>query len=53
MNEFAGRHNDRPLDTVDQMAAMARGMQGKRLRYQDLIAGGPVYPEWPLPEAAR
>ena len=43
VNEFAGRHNDRPADTVDQMAAMARGMVGKRLRYQDLTAGGPAY----------
>ena len=37
-NEFAGRHNDRPMDTADQMEAMVRGMQGKRLRYEDLIA---------------
>ena len=36
--EFSGRHNSRPLDTTDQMQAMARGMVGKRLRYQDLIA---------------
>ena len=37
VNEFAGRHNQRPLDTIDQMSAMARGMDGKRLRYEDLI----------------
>ena len=43
VNEFAGRHNDRPSDTVDQMAAIARGMQGKRLRYQDLTAGERAY----------
>ena len=36
--EFAGRHNDRPADTVDQMSHMVRGMEGKRLRYADLIA---------------
>ena len=35
--EFAGRHNDRPKDTLDQMAEMVRGMDGKRLRYKDLI----------------
>ncbi len=35
--EFAGRHNQRPLDTIDQMTAMVRGMDGKRLRYVDLI----------------
>ena len=36
--EFAGRHNVRPLDTEDQMVAVVRGADGKRLRYQDLIA---------------
>ena len=35
--EFAGRHNDRPLDTSEQMRAMAQGMVGRRLRYEDLI----------------
>ena len=38
VNEFAGRHNARPLDTIDQMSAMARGMVGKRLTCRDLIA---------------
>ena len=36
--EFAGRHNVRDLDTLAQMVALARGMDGRRLRYQDLIA---------------
>ena len=36
--EFAGRHNVRDLDTVYQMAAVAKGMVGKRLRYKDLVA---------------
>lgn len=45
VNEFAGRHNNRPRDTIDQMAAIARGMQGKRLRYQDLTAGERAYPK--------
>lgn len=36
--EFSGRHNQRPLDTLEQMVLMARGMVGKRLRYADLIA---------------
>ena len=45
VNEFAGRHNVRPRDTADQMAALARGATGKRLRYQDLTAGGPAYPQ--------
>ena len=38
VSEFTGRHNSRPLDTADQMQAMAQGMVGKRLRYEDLIA---------------
>ena len=28
----------RGLDTIDQMGALAQGMIGKRLRYQDLVA---------------
>ena len=39
INEFAGRHNMRDLDTVAQMSALVRGMVGKRLRYRDLVAG--------------
>lgn len=35
--EFAGRHNARPLDTIDQMGQIAAGLTGKRLRYTDLI----------------
>ncbi|MDE2815481.1 MAG: IS1595 family transposase [Chloroflexota bacterium] len=38
VDEFSGRHNDRPRDTIDQLGHMARNMQGKRLRYRDLIA---------------
>lgn len=45
VEEFEGRHNDRPSDTIEQMANMVQGMDGKRLRYSDLIAGGPAYPE--------
>lgn len=40
VTEFAGRHNDRPLDTLEQMARMVRGLEGKRLRYRDLIDHG-------------
>ncbi len=36
--EFAGRHNDRPLDTREQMGRMVQGAHGKRMRYQDLTA---------------
>ena len=35
--EFAGRHNDRPADTVDQMSRIVKGMEGKRLPYKTLI----------------
>ena len=38
VNEFAGRHNQRPLDTLTQMGAMVRGLELKRLRYLDLVA---------------
>ena len=38
VNEFEGRHNQRPMDTENQMAAMASGSVGKRLKYQDLVA---------------
>ena len=38
VTEFSGRHNDRKSDTLDQMAAIVRGMNGKRLMYRDLIA---------------
>ena len=37
VNEFAGRHNQRPLDTIDQMSAMVHGMDAKRLTYKELI----------------
>ena len=37
INEFAGRHNQRPLDTSEQLGAMVQGSVGKRLRYSDLI----------------
>ena len=36
VDEFAGRHNVREADTIDQMVAMVRSMDGKRLRYKDL-----------------
>ncbi|MXY85712.1 MAG: IS1595 family transposase [Chloroflexi bacterium] len=37
VNEFAGRHNIRPLDTLQQMADVVRGFEGKRLTYAELI----------------
>lgn len=38
VDEFAGRHNIRDLDTIDQMAHVAASMVGRRLLYRDLIA---------------
>ncbi len=36
VNEFAGRHNIRDMDTVMQMSLIAKGLDGKLLRYSDL-----------------
>ena len=38
VTEFAERHNMRENDTIDQMGAVVLGMDGRRLRYDDLIA---------------
>ena len=38
VSEFSGRHNVREYDTKHQMALLAKGMVGKRLRYCDLVA---------------
>ena len=38
VQEFAGRHNIRNIDTIEQMAVLTRRMAGKRLRYRDLTA---------------
>ena len=38
VNEFAGRHGVRELDTLNQMGCVVQGMVGKRLSYRNLIA---------------
>ena len=38
VNEFAGRHNIRESDTIEQMTFLAQGVVGKRLKYRDLVA---------------
>lgn len=38
VTEFAGRHNVRGCDTIVQMTMLAKGLDGKRLRYDDLVA---------------
>ncbi len=37
VRQFAGKHNIRPLDTIEQMTVVARGLVGKRLTYDKLI----------------
>ena len=39
--EFEGRHNNRPLDTVEIMGQIARDSAGKRMTYEGLV-GSPV-----------
>ena len=38
VNEFAGRHGVRELDTLDQMQSVVARMVGKRLMYRELTA---------------
>ena len=37
VNEFTGRMNSNELATIDQMALMAKRMEGVRLPYEELI----------------
>lgn len=37
VNEFAGRHNIRNMNTIDMMNEVAKNMVGNRLTYKDLI----------------
>ena len=38
VRQFAGKHNARDADTLDQMQSIVAGMIGKRLMYRELIA---------------
>ena len=38
VNEFAGRHNIREMDTIWQMEHVVAAMVGRRLMYRELIA---------------
>ena len=38
VDEFAGRHNSRPKDTIDQMSSIVRNMDGKKLPDKELVA---------------
>jgi len=37
IDEYAGRHNNRPLPTINQIEKVVKGLDGKRLRYEELI----------------
>ena len=36
VDEFAGRHNLREANTIDQLGMVVRGLEGKRLTYAAL-----------------
>ena len=38
VDEFVSRHNMRDLDTLQQMALVAKRMEGSQLRYKDLVS---------------
>ena len=38
VNELAGRHNMRGGDALQRMSIVAQGLEGKRLRFKDLVA---------------
>ena len=37
VSQFAGRHNVRDMDTLEQMQHVLAGMVGRRLVYRDLV----------------
>ena len=37
VDEFEGRHNKRPSDTINQMGALMSEVEGRRLGYQRLV----------------
>ena len=39
IQEFAGRHNIREMDTIRQMEHVVAAMVGHRLRYRELVGG--------------
>ncbi len=53
VREFEGRYYCRPLDTIDQLVAMVRGMLGKGLCDRDLIVGRLVYLKRGKPDLAN
>ena len=41
--EFTGRHNVRPLDTLEIMGGMVEGMENRRLTYKELTSDNGLY----------
>ena len=39
VTEFAGKHNNRTMGTINQMEGIVRGMVGKNLTYKKLVSG--------------
>ena len=39
VTEFSGRHNVREMDTIEQMALLAKDLVGKKLPYKELVSG--------------
>ena len=37
VNEFAGRHDERSMGTMEQIRRLVKGIDGERLRYKDLV----------------
>lgn len=37
-DEYAGRHNNRPLPAMIQIEKVVKGLNGKRLKYEELIS---------------
>ena len=46
VQEFAGRHNIREYDTINQMQDVVAGMIGKRLMYSELVGDGDALLFW-------
>ena len=38
IDEYVGRHNTRPLSTMSQIEVTFKGMDGKRLKYKELVS---------------
>jgi len=38
VDEYAGRHNQRSLPTMNQIEEAIKGLDGKRLKYEELIS---------------